>query len=252
MLRTVIIMTGAGVMIFEKVWVESKLEKTKLFGSLITGMLEFSRQSTGMVASYLEFDQVAISIVDDTKAKLICTLVHDIEDGADFGKIIATQILRAFLEMFSDVNFSVSAMNVTSFIIFNNKLLDAIGSSVKNILSELQSNRAVKNALVIYDNGKKIETPIQEEEDQFALIANLQNMISSSKDIMAAKKKEIPKVLTLEMTTYIVFVHRVVNSSLVSICRKAKAPSLYMPSILQSLELLEKVFKLIYSLTGKN
>lgn len=98
MIRNVIIMTGAGVVIFEKVWLDSESiqteKKGRLFGSLITTMQEFSRQSTGgMIVTYLEFQEglfiklllalsfaVAVSIVDDSKTKLLCTLFHDTED----------------------------------------------------------------------------------------------------------------------------------------------------------------------------
>lgn len=65
-------------------------------------MQEFSRQSTGMVVTYVEFGQskdtninqslwkiiqifllVAVSIVDDARTKLICTLFHDLTDVND-------------------------------------------------------------------------------------------------------------------------------------------------------------------------
>lgn len=60
----------------------------------MTTMQEFSRQSTGMMVSYLELGgglvwkvilseslfAVAISIVDDFRSKLTCALFHDLED----------------------------------------------------------------------------------------------------------------------------------------------------------------------------
>jgi len=64
MLHYVIILTGAGVALFEKIWVTSgaKLaDKGRLFGSLITTMQEFARQSTGLFVSYVEFDKSKFS-----------------------------------------------------------------------------------------------------------------------------------------------------------------------------------------------
>ena len=83
MLHSLIIMTGAGLTIFEKTWIDKFDDKVKnsitlyqtisfktlsflrfrlkveqgksLYGSLITGMQEFSRQSTGLIVSYIEF-----------------------------------------------------------------------------------------------------------------------------------------------------------------------------------------------------
>jgi len=248
MLQTVIIMTGAGVVIFEKVWEStSKLsDKGRLFGQLITTMQEFSRQSTGMVVSYMELGEVAMSIVDDVRTKLICTLFHDLQDGPDFGKLIANEILRTFMEKFADVSFS-GTLNVTTFSGFSTRLLEAIHNSVRAIAQQLQLARGVTNALVIYDDGTAIIH--NHEEDQLGVVANLQPLITFSTDIMQAKKDK-PKVITLEMSNRIVFVHRVGGeASLVTVCRKSTKPAGYRSAIDLAVSMLDRVFILTRALS---
>jgi len=249
MLLNLIIMTGAGLVIFEKEWVESKLEKSSLFGSLIRSMLEFSKQSTMMIPVYLEFGTVSISIVEDPKTKLICTLIHEISDGEHFGQIIASQILRSFLDTFNDVSFSSGTVNVSMFSVFSSKILDAISQSIIVILQDVQRNKGVQSALLIYDDGTA-KTPMQ-EEDQFGFVANLQPIITISTDIMLAKKDR-PKFLSLEMQSRVVIIHKVRDASLVCVCRKSKSPSVYMPAIEHARCLLENVMALSHALSSHN
>jgi len=245
-------MTGAGVVIFEKVWVESEIiqtEKTRLFGALIATMQDFSKQSTGgLVVSYLEFPEVAISIVDDTRTKVICALFHEREDGADFGQLIAAQILRSFLDTFSDVSFS-GTLNVATFSSFNSKVFDAINSSVKSVVQQLQSQRGINGALVVFDDGTAV-MPAQ-EEDQLGIVANLQPILTLSTDIMQARSKETPQVIQLEMSRQVIYVLRSATgeASLVAICRKSVNPSVYMPAIEKAAATLDKVFALARSLS---
>jgi hypothetical protein len=249
MLKNVIIMTGAGVVIFEKVWVDSEsvqTEKGRLLGSLITTMLEFSRQSTGLIVSYLEFSEVAISIVDDSKTKLICTLFHEKEDGADFGQMIATQILRSFIENFSEVSFT-GTLNVKTFSGFTSKLFDAIQNSIRSIVQNLQTTRGITTALVVYDDGTAVMPPQLQEEDQLGIIANLQPLITFSTDIISSKKDR-PECIHLEMERHIVFINKVSDISLVSICKKSIKYTTYMPAIQKALIMLDKVLVLSRSL----
>jgi len=244
-------MTGAGLVIFEKIWVEAETKqahKGSLFGSLLTAMLELSRQGTGMVVSYIEFGKVAVSIVDDYKTKLICVLFHDLEDGSDFGKTISSQILSSFLEAFADHAFS-GTVNTTLFSGFTSKIFDAIQNSVQAIVMQLQYVRGISHALVMFDDGYAVMP--NQEEDQLGIVANLQPMITFSTDILMSKK-ERPKLLTLEMSRQLVFVHRIGEACLVVVCKKnLKSPN-YRPAILHAVNMLSKVFALSRSLSFKS
>jgi len=94
MLRNVIIVTGTGALLFEKVWVRSAHMdgKGNMLASLLTTMLEFARQSSGMWVSYLEFGTNTITFVADEKTLLRCILFHDKEEGAEFANNIVESI----------------------------------------------------------------------------------------------------------------------------------------------------------------
>jgi predicted regulator of Ras-like GTPase activity (Roadblock/LC7/MglB family) len=251
MIKNVLIMNGAGVVIFDKVWVPSETipsEKIRLFGALIATMQDFSRQSTGgLVVSYLEFSEVAISIVEDSRTKLTCTLFHENTDGSYFGQLICSQILRSFVDTFPDINFT-GTLNVASFSSFSTKVYDAIHNSIRSVVQQLQTQRGVNVALVVFDDGTAV-VPAQEEE-QLGVIANLQPILTLSADIMQTKSKEMPVEILLEMSRQVVYVHRIgESSSLVSICRKSVNPSVYKPFIEKAVSTLGKVFVLSRALS---
>jgi len=246
MLQGIIIMTGSGLAIFEKVWVEGKQPmKGRLFGSLITTMMEFSRQSTGMITSYIEFDKTAVSIVDDTKTKLVCTLFHDITDGCDFGKVIGVSILRTFLEVFADFVFTGS-VNTSAFTSFNSKIYEAITNSTKNILQQLQAKRGLTSCILVYDDGSS-EMPVQ-EDDQLAIVANLQPLLTVSNDIMLLRK-ERSKEIIMEMSKHTIVISKLSEGSLVCVCRKNVSPKVYALHIQKAISMLENVFSLSQALS---
>jgi len=244
MLHSLIIMTGSGLTVFEKTWVEMKQSEkgSSLYGALITGVQEFARQATGLVVSYIEFGSIALSVEVDSRSKLLCTLFYDIDDGAQLGKIIAGSILRSFLATFSGQDWSRVA-NVSVFSTFGGKLYDAITSSVLTILQQLQGIRGINNSLVVFDDpGVPAVTPIQ-EEDQLGIVANLGPLLTVSTDLMA-ERHDRPKYISVEMGGKMVNIIKVTNACLVLLCRKNVNPSVYGPAIDKATLLLERVFAL--------
>ena len=86
---------------------------------------------------------VAVSIVEDSRTKLICSLFHDLADGPHFGKIVANSILRSFLETFADVAFTTT-INVSMFGSFAGKLFDAISNSTRGILLQCKNENQLR------------------------------------------------------------------------------------------------------------
>lgn len=95
--------------------------------------------------------------------------------------MIAAQILRSFIESFPDISFQ-GTLNVTTFSSFVGKLFDAIQNSVRAIVQQLQTQRGINSALVVYDSGQSIMT-VAQEEDQLGIVANLTPIITLSTDI---------------------------------------------------------------------
>ena len=51
-----------------------------MIGGLVTAMLEFSGQRTGLPVSFIELKSVGIAISINDEAKVICALFYDVED----------------------------------------------------------------------------------------------------------------------------------------------------------------------------
>jgi len=90
-----------------------------------------------------------------------------------------------------------------------------------------------------------------QEDDQLGVVANLQPLITLSTDLMASKK-ERPKLLTLETSRQIVYIHRVGEASLMAICRKSIKSPAYKPAINHAVMMLNKVFVLSRALSFKS
>jgi hypothetical protein len=100
MIRTVILISASGLVLFQKSFVNA-VTQPRLIGSLLTAMIEFSSKVAGMPLSYIELAGCAVSVV--THPGVNCALFYDLDDGPDFGKLIATQILLAFADTYSAV-----------------------------------------------------------------------------------------------------------------------------------------------------
>jgi len=205
-------------------------------------MQEFSKQSTGLLVTYMEFGSMAITMVSDEKTNLRCIIFHDKEEGLDFGRLIANQILRSFIELYKDVDFSKNPIAASQFNSYANKVVEVISQSVRSILQQLKDSRSgIANALLMYDDGTAHWT--NGLDDHLGIVANLQAMITFASDIMLSKEDHT-RIITLEMMRQKVLVHRVGRASLVCVCSKNKDPSAYRDKILDAVNLLEKLFKL--------
>eukprot|EP01104_Vermistella_antarctica_P003716 TRINITY_DN1397_c0_g1_i1.p1 TRINITY_DN1397_c0_g1~~TRINITY_DN1397_c0_g1_i1.p1 ORF type:complete len:248 (+),score=59.24 TRINITY_DN1397_c0_g1_i1:523-1266(+) len=246
MLRQLLIVNGrAGIALFEKEWVKLMDKSTRMFGSLLATLHQYSRQSVGLPVSYIEFGSVGLSIIQHEKTSLLCTLFHDIEDGQAFGRHVASEILQSFIEEYGEqVDFGTA--QPARFRGFSSRLVDSISGSVQSILRELQSTKGVEDALFVYDDGQKTYSGGQ-MDDQLSIIANLQAITTFSSSIMQ-QKQDVPTSISMDMTRQVVFISRIGDASLVCVCRKAVNRSVYEPSLNQSVIMLSKVRELVSNL----
>eukprot|EP00611_Tribonema_gayanum_P027046 TRINITY_DN6582_c1_g1_i1.p2 TRINITY_DN6582_c1_g1~~TRINITY_DN6582_c1_g1_i1.p2 ORF type:complete len:102 (-),score=26.15 TRINITY_DN6582_c1_g1_i1:89-394(-) len=100
MIRTVIIMSSSGLVLFIKQYVHS-IRQPRMVGSLLIAMLEFSMVTAGMPVSYIELTGLGVTVVWNEAAKVFCALFLDREDGADFGRLLATEILAGFQDEYA-------------------------------------------------------------------------------------------------------------------------------------------------------
>lgn len=55
-------------------------------------MVEFSKVAAGMQVAYVELTGVAVTLVGNDATNTFCALFHDREDGATFGRLIASEV----------------------------------------------------------------------------------------------------------------------------------------------------------------
>lgn len=74
-------------MLFRKALTKSLTQPPNLVAGLITAVIKLSTKSVGLPVSYLELEQFAISVVEDSAANaegeaqvLRCVCFHDVED----------------------------------------------------------------------------------------------------------------------------------------------------------------------------
>mmetsp|Transcript_25782 Transcript_25782/g.57799 ORF Transcript_25782/g.57799 Transcript_25782/m.57799 type:complete len:269 (+) Transcript_25782:148-954(+) len=186
MVRTVLIIsTSSGVPLFSKELGKS-IAQPRLVGSLLTAMVEQSVHAVGAPLSYMELSSVAVTLARDEARNVCCAIFHDPSFGPDFGKLLASQILHAFLEEYSE------DLQASSFG-FHRLLPSAIFGVIRPVLSRLQAHPsgAITRALVVSLDGSIIEW--HEGLDRLTLVANLDVVLSCASELMTSMVRSIPR-----------------------------------------------------------
>lgn len=183
MIRNVLVMAKSGVVLFSKEFV-NPVAQPRLVGSLLTAILEFSNLSAGMQVSYVEMTNVGVTLVGSEATTVYVALFHDREDGATFGRLIASEMLNAFVEEYAnDLIVSSSRLNLRDFRAFAFRLPEVVRKSVQPVLRKLVSVRkGILRCALVTESSETFQTA---EIDQLGLLANLQALIGLSTDIMA-------------------------------------------------------------------
>ncbi|KAF0696613.1 Aste57867_12638 [Aphanomyces stellatus] len=153
----------------------------RLIGSLLTAILEFSTKTTGVPVSYMEFSNVAVTIVMNETAKVFCAIFYDLADGPKFGAFIAKEILTAFVDEYA-ADLGNVGHNLRDFHGFHYKISEVIRESVKPILATLQQQRGIQKAILVTDDTVTYATV---DVDQLGVLVNLQSLRTLAGDMMA-------------------------------------------------------------------
>lgn len=87
MLHNLLIISGRGsIVLFRKSFTKSLNQAPNLVAGLLTAVVKLSTKTFGLPVSYLELDNFAISVLEDStgedgeKQVLRCILFHDVDD----------------------------------------------------------------------------------------------------------------------------------------------------------------------------
>jgi hypothetical protein len=179
MIRNVIIMQQSGLVLFSKEFINS-IAQPRLVGSLLTAIIEFGLQTTGMGVCYIELTNFSITIVTNDTAKIFCVLFYDREDGVIFGRLICSEILKAFTQEYSS-DLTQFGRNLKDFHGFHRKINNVVRLSAKPILLRLEAQVGIRKVLLI-NNRVVIDTP-NSRIDQLSALANISYLVGLCDDI---------------------------------------------------------------------
>lgn len=141
--------------------------QSKQIGGVITAMLKFSMQKTGLPVSYIQLANVGVSIASSADARCTCAVFHDPDDGSDFGKLLSRELLYSFTQTYSIELMSGArgpsgsgagasssssgaqgggVYDMDHFAEFQSKIALIIRNAVKPLLDQCKGKREVKRA----------------------------------------------------------------------------------------------------------
>lgn len=182
MIRNVLVMAGSGLALFYKEFQNSlDANRSKILCALITTVLEFSRQTTGMAVSFIEFSRLFLTIVTHDATKISCAVFYDRDDGKLFGRLICGEILNAFVQDYP-IEIFQQGPNLKDFKGFYQRIPSVIYYSVRPVVLKLENTSGIFRALVVKDL-EIIDAQQQEEVDSFTLLAHLPTLIEMADNL---------------------------------------------------------------------
>lgn len=173
MIRNVLIMATSGLVLFSKAYTNG-ISNARLIGSLITAIIEFSQQTTGMSVCFIELSNVSITIVTNETAKVFCALFYDRDDGVVFGRLICSEILNSFIHEYS-VDLNQLGRNLLDFHGFKKIITAAVKQSTKPVIMRLESQLGIKKVLLI--NDRDVKETSANKCDQLGVLANMHSVM---------------------------------------------------------------------------
>ncbi|CAM9853329.1 unnamed protein product [Phaeothamnion confervicola] len=213
----------------------------RMVGSLLTAMMEFSVLTAGMPVSYIELTSLAVTIAGSEATKVFCALLHDREDGAAFGRLIATEVLNAFVEDYA--NDLGSGFNLKDFHGFHQRIAGVIRKSAQPAIDKLGLAKGVLKAVLVGEDARQIFQT--EEIDQLGVLANLQALIGLSTDIMTHCSDQCCRIALEGSGNTRTLLWRLEQRwTLVVSVSKAVHPNKYLPAVDEAVEMLQKLVRL--------
>jgi hypothetical protein len=192
MIRNVLIMTiTGGILLFSQEF-PGGIQQPRLGGQLITAIIEFGQQTTGMGVSHINLKAISIAIVTNETNNLFCALFYDRADGKLFGKLICSEILGAFIQNYaSDPQFAQTGRNLKDFIGFQRKIQHVAYYAIRPVMSLLESMHGIYKAIVLRD--LEVIDSQRDEVNEFVILANLPKMLQIAEEL----RKFYPSVLLI-------------------------------------------------------
>lgn len=241
-------MSSAGVTLFSKEFAKSTVPPSTL-GAIITAMLDFSIARTGLGVSYIELSNVSVAVTQNQSAKVI--LVVDVDDGSEFSKLIANELLRTFTQRYQE-ELERKEPSADSYAGFSSQIAEIIRSSVRPILDHLTTQRGVTQATLTMAQGTSSEILYATNDvDSISVLASLPRVMDHASELLGFKGDEHSTV-SLKGERTMLTVHKIGRASLIVLTKNTvKIEQQSKKEIADSVVLLRKVLITAANLTGK-
>ncbi|GJD08124.1 hypothetical protein Gasu2_24310 [Galdieria sulphuraria] len=181
MIHHFLITSSSGLVLYSKEFTTS-LAQPRLVGSLLTALVEFSKKNVSLPVSYIELDNLSVSVSESTR--IICAVFFDSEDGSHFGKLVSTELLLAFSQVYTENVENVNHLN--NFGDFSSKLPDILVSCLGCVLNELKATSFIDNA-VLYHGDNILANTFSEDSYYFVrfcteLVTTANGLVSNCND----------------------------------------------------------------------
>eukprot|EP00123_Amoebidium_parasiticum_P014758 comp22630_c0_seq1/m.34799 comp22630_c0_seq1/g.34799 ORF comp22630_c0_seq1/g.34799 comp22630_c0_seq1/m.34799 type:complete len:262 (-) comp22630_c0_seq1:823-1608(-) len=250
MLRHMLICNDGGLTLYSKEFVPLwDKERSRAMGNLMTAVNQMCRDCVGHPPSYIELATVGVSIcVDGSKTKVVCALFHDKDDGEAFGRIVATELLRVFVDTYGGTlgGDRLGAVKEATFAAFHARMAEAIRNAVRPILRDVAQAHGVEWCGLTQEHSLLHAT---QPLDQLALVANLDAFVGYCIELQALVNDRVATaILGGSRRVLVCQVSDVVR--LVVVMDLKTNYSAARDTIDQALVLISKVFALLGNLQG--
>jgi hypothetical protein len=158
------------------------------------------------------------------------------------GKLVAEQILRSFVDQHRAQLRETSVKNVAVFASFSGKLPDALKGVFFVICTKLRSARGINGVMLLPSEGEPITSGTW--EDEFAVIANVQAMLSASHQLMEICNDQA-RLVSFEYMKSSVLALDTRRGTLVAFCRRSVKQSLLLERLNEAVILLDRAADIV-------
>lgn len=246
MLQQIMIVSAGGTTLFLKEFARTDVQPD-IFGAIITAMVDFSIQRTGMSVSYIELPSHGVAIVHNSQIKVI--VVVDASDGSDFASLIANELLRTFVVRFS-AELENKVSSVDAYVSFNADIPEVLLHTVRPILDHLAAHRGVALALLTSAQGSSVLHATQ-DIDKYGTLAHHARTLDLAMEVMVMHERgdmHVSTSLRNDKTT--LSLYRIERCSFIVVTKNALYTQECRAEVEVSLSLLRKVLATASSLSG--
>jgi len=214
MLRNVLIVSLTGNVYFTKEFFKSGSREplsASMLARLVTAMIAFSTHRVGVPVAYVALTNVGVAIQINSGSRLVCAVFHDIADGEDFGKLLAGELLSAFIAQY-DQQLEEKNVSPDTFADFGMKIAEIVRSSVRPVLDNLQQQKGIECCVLTSSDTLLHSTAA--DIDKLSLLANHQALLGAATDLMATKN-DVSLSVTLKGARSTIIMRRIERCSLV-------------------------------------